>query len=181
MKNGGWTVIQRRINGDEEFDRLWNDYVDGFGNLTKDHWMGLKYQHLFTNHENQYQISFELKLKHSHTLATAVYESFYVDSSDTNFTLKVTSRAEYNKQMEKYSDDRHFFYFQNGMQFTTSDADHDMRSEENCADFTKCGGYWYENCFTFCLNGKFDSMYLLEQANMPVYITTSVIKIRPFT
>lgn len=36
----GWTVIQRRLDGSEDFFRYWDDYVDGFGNLTGAYWLG---------------------------------------------------------------------------------------------------------------------------------------------
>ncbi|XP_045434107.1 angiopoietin-related protein 5 [Pipistrellus kuhlii] len=32
-RGGGWTVIQKRINGIIDFQRLWCDYLDGFGDL----------------------------------------------------------------------------------------------------------------------------------------------------
>lgn len=32
-RGGGWTVIQKRIDGIIDFQRLWCDYLDGFGDL----------------------------------------------------------------------------------------------------------------------------------------------------
>lgn len=32
-RGGGWTVIQKRMDGIIDFQRLWCDYLDGFGDL----------------------------------------------------------------------------------------------------------------------------------------------------
>lgn len=39
-QNRGWTVIQRNLNGAENFDRLWHDYKKGFGDITGEHYLG---------------------------------------------------------------------------------------------------------------------------------------------
>ncbi|KAK3102900.1 hypothetical protein FSP39_014797 [Pinctada imbricata] len=40
MDDGGWTVFQKRINGNTDFYRGWNEYRDGFGNPTEEYWLG---------------------------------------------------------------------------------------------------------------------------------------------
>ncbi|XP_052072299.1 techylectin-5B-like isoform X6 [Mytilus californianus] len=37
---GGWTVFQRRETGEEDFNREWIDYENGFGSLRKEFWLG---------------------------------------------------------------------------------------------------------------------------------------------
>jgi len=45
----GWTVLQKRFNGVENFDRNWNEYAKGFGTLDGEHWIGLEKIFLLTN------------------------------------------------------------------------------------------------------------------------------------
>jgi len=47
----GWTVIQKRMNGEVDFEKNWDKYVTGFGNITGEHWVGL---------ENIYSITSQL-------------------------------------------------------------------------------------------------------------------------
>merc|ERR1712179_833792 len=37
-EEGGWTIIQKRFDGSENFFRSWKDYEAGFGNKTGEHY-----------------------------------------------------------------------------------------------------------------------------------------------
>ena len=48
---GGWLVFQRRFDGSESFERTWEEYKHGFGDVENEHWLGNKWLNLLTNSE----------------------------------------------------------------------------------------------------------------------------------
>ena len=43
VTTSGRTVIQRRLDGSVDFQRDWDDYLSGFGNLSSEYWIGVSY------------------------------------------------------------------------------------------------------------------------------------------
>ena len=64
---GGWTVIQRRMDGSENFYRNWVAYKLGFGQLHREHWIG---------NENIFRLTTQAFLKGSEVSHWKSVESF---------------------------------------------------------------------------------------------------------
>ena len=62
MKTNGqaWIVVQRRFDGSEDFYLPWEDYKNGFGNLTGEHWLGLQKLYKLTRN-GAWQLRIELE------------------------------------------------------------------------------------------------------------------------
>ena len=80
---GGWLVVQRRINGSENFDRNWADYEMGFGSLTGELWYGLRALHCLTN-QRQWEMRIDFTLTDG-TKSYLSYSSFRVGPASSNY------------------------------------------------------------------------------------------------
>ena len=140
--NGGWTVFQRRKDGSVDFYRNWDQYVNGFGNLNGEFWLGLRYINEITAHSSS---TLRVDLPSGYY---AKYSSFSVGDSASNYTLSVSGYSG-NAGYDSLS-------YHNGMKFTTLDKDNDNRGGENCASYYK-GAFWYNNCYYVNSNGEYNS------------------------
>ncbi|XP_031564055.1 ficolin-2-like [Actinia tenebrosa] len=132
---GGWTVIQRRLDGSVDFYRGWKDYKQGFGNKNGEYWLGLDAIHILTNRvPNEIRVD----LKDVDGIgAYAAYSAFRVESELEKYRLSLG-----NFQGGGAGDS---FYFQNSSYFTTFDSDNDKHTKHNCAVMFK-GAWWYNRC-----------------------------------
>ncbi|RUS68620.1 hypothetical protein EGW08_023619 [Elysia chlorotica] len=138
---GGWIIIQRRSTGDVDFQRGWDDYKNGFGDLSRDFWLGNRHIHKLTSTES-YELRVELFFQGKS--AYARYGTFIMADEANNFSLDVGN----------YSGTAGDSLVKNGLgkQFTTIDRDNDNDSRQ-CADVCQ-GGWWYHKCGASGLNGK---------------------------
>ncbi|KAM6954402.1 fibrinogen C domain-containing protein 1 [Aplochiton taeniatus] len=144
---GGWTVIQRREDGQVNFYRGWDAYRDGFGKTTGEHWLGLQKMHTLTVGGG-----FELRVDMAdfeNATAYARYGDFAVGMYSVN-----PEEDGYPLTVDDYSGTAGDSLLKHsGMRFTTRDRDQDQ-SENNCASFYQ-GAWWYRNCHTSNLNGQY--------------------------
>ncbi|XP_028411167.1 ryncolin-4-like [Dendronephthya gigantea] len=139
---GGWIVFQRRLDGSVAFYRGWQDYKQGFGNLSGEYWLGLDKIHMMTNiSHNELRIDLE---DTSGNTSYAHYNSFKVSSESEKYKLNVGGyHGTAGDSLKKH----------NGMAFTTKDSDNDD-TVYNCAVKFK-GAWWYRSCHDSNLNGLY--------------------------
>ncbi|XP_053519691.1 tenascin-N [Artibeus jamaicensis] len=150
---GGWTVFQRRNTGQLDFFKRWRTYVEGFGDLRKEFWLGLdKLHNLTTGTPTRYEVRADLQT--ANESAYAVYDSFQVASSKERYKLSV------GKYRGTAGD---ALSYHNGWKFTTFDRDNDI-ALSNCA-LTHHGGWWYKNCHLANPNGRYGETKHSEGVN----------------
>ncbi|KAM5294988.1 tenascin-N [Glossophaga mutica] len=150
---GGWTVFQRRNTGQLDFFKRWRTYVEGFGDLRKEFWLGLdKLHNLTTGTPTRYEVRADLQT--ANESAYAVYDSFQVASSKERYRLTV------GKYRGTAGD---ALSYHNGWKFTTFDRDNDI-ALSNCA-LTHHGGWWYKNCHLANPNGRYGETKHSEGVN----------------
>ncbi|TRY83133.1 hypothetical protein DNTS_020650 [Danionella cerebrum] len=154
---GGWTVIQKRINGKIDFNRNWEDYKSGFGNFqsSKDEfWLGNDHSHiLLSDGDNVVKIDL---MDWNGVKSYAFYENFRVSDENDNYRLHYgmysgqagDALSGGSNMVEQWSASH------NGMQFSTQDKDHDRYLQGSCALENK-GGWWYNRCHAANLNGRY--------------------------
>lgn len=144
-EGGGWTVIQNRGqygNSVYYFYRNWTEYANGFGDRTKEYWIGNDVLNALTSQDRAFSLRIELK--------NETGESFVANYK----TFKVASQADlYKMTVSGYTgpSDSDSFASTNGVNFSTFDRDNDAHNT-NCAATYK-GGWWYGACHISNLNG----------------------------
>ena len=138
----GWTVIQRRQDGSQEFYQDWQSYKEGFGNITGDFWLGLERIHDLTS-RRKYMLRIDMEDWYDR-LWTAEYERFYVENEKSNYRLHVTGYSGDAGDSLSYHDN---------MEFSTYDRNND-ENDGICATYSY-GAWWYKGCFQSNLNGRY--------------------------
>ncbi|XP_061176974.1 fibrinogen-like protein A [Saccostrea echinata] len=142
IDGGGWTVIQKREDDDVDFYRTWNEYKHGFGNASKNYWIGNDAIHALTKDQDQ-ELRVDLKRFNGDT-AYAEYSIFYIGNEADKYRLTVSG---YNGTAGDSLDPH------NGMRFSTKDQDNDI-VRYSCAN-SHHGAWWYFACTNSNLNGEY--------------------------
>ena len=85
---GGWTVFQKRMDGSVDFNRTWNDYKHGFGNLVGEFWLGLDKINRLTKNKTKNMLRVDLGVTARQTVH-AEYEWFGIGNGTTEYRLYI--------------------------------------------------------------------------------------------
>ena len=141
-------TIQHRISDSVDFDRDWDDYVNGFGEEDGNYWMGLEEIHqLTTTHDVGLDIDVETYEGEPFTLKL---QKFSIGDTTTNYAWNISGYSQSSDRVRRPL----FLAVDQDMMFTTRDRDHDRR-HNNCASDLCRGGWWYRNCTHINPNGNY--------------------------
>ncbi|KAJ8354542.1 hypothetical protein SKAU_G00221090 [Synaphobranchus kaupii] len=139
---GGWTVFQRRMNGETNFFRGWSDYSYGFGNLSREFWLGNEHIHNLT-------ILRPMALRvdlHAGAQSYAHYSFFYIDGQRKHYALRVSGYSGTAGDSMRYY---------NGRPFSTHDKDPLPFITNGATSYR--GGWWHKNCHKANMNGLYNT------------------------
>ena len=91
MADGGWTIIQRRVDGTLDFDRTWQEYANGFGVPNGEFWLGLEAIHQLTSAGAAVRLKIDLEAFDGDDVGpfTVYYDQFIVDDADSIYQLSI--------------------------------------------------------------------------------------------
>lgn len=131
----GWTVIQQRIDGKEDFYRNWESYKSGFGSFSGDFFLGLEKIYRLTT-DQPHELYIHMEMFNGETVF-ARYNHFTIGGEEDKYNL--TSLGSYSGNA---GDDQ--MKYHEGNAFSTFDSDND-KWYRNCAE-NNHGGWWYNSC-----------------------------------
>ncbi|XP_076805646.1 microfibril-associated glycoprotein 4-like [Clavelina lepadiformis] len=141
----GWTVFQRRIDGTVSFQRGWDDYANGFGQVDGEFWLGLHNIHEMTR-GGGCRLKIEL-WDFDGNQRHANYSSFSVDSAEKSYRLLISGYSGNAGDGMSYH---------NNKPFSAWDRDNDLHRTLNCAShYGGNQGWWFGDCLasSSALNG----------------------------
>ncbi|XP_007892227.1 angiopoietin-2a [Callorhinchus milii] len=143
---GGWTVLQRREDGNMDFHRTWKEYRMGFGDPAGEHWLGNEFVYKLTSQKN-YALRIQLRDWEGNE-AFSLYDQFYLASEARKYRIHLKGYSGTAGKISSIS--------QLGNDFSTKDSDND-KCICRCSQMTS-GGWWFDACGPSNLNGLYYSL-----------------------
>ncbi|KAJ8023023.1 Fibrinogen-like protein A [Holothuria leucospilota] len=182
VDGGGWTVLQRRLDGSIDFFRNWDEYKRGFGFLGREFWLGNDKISYLTN-QKDYELRIDLNNKNGNAYY-AKYDLFRISDEIGNYKLVGLGQCHSGSTAGcngLESSRNHFF--------STRDRENDLTNNRHCAEYTT-GAWWYDpssthRCGDSMLNNQYNPDGRLQSIrwwNLPennYFIKYTEMKIRP--
>ena len=167
-------MFQRRRNGQENFNRTWEEYKNGFGNLKWEFWLGNEKIHCLTFATCRAELRIDMG-DNTGRKAHAIYDYFALESERRNYKLHLgayTGTASDGMRRGCGSSENN-----DGMPFSTPDRDTD-NSSGNCAQ-SWSAGWWYNQCYCSNLNTPYNNNgYMYNWNTFSRYLKCSEMKLR---
>ncbi|PIK39934.1 hypothetical protein BSL78_23224 [Apostichopus japonicus] len=147
IDGGGWTVIQRRVDGSVDFYRTWNEYKQGFGFLKREFWLGNDQISDLTN-----QKDYELRIDMNNANGVpyfAKYDLFRISDEWSKYRM-----VDLGGYLPESTANHDSLAYHRDMSFTTYNSDNDRHSSYNCADNHR-NAWWYNGCDASDLNSNY--------------------------
>ena len=158
---GGWIVFQRRVDASVDFNRNWNEYRNGFGDLNGNFWLGLEKIHKLAEYGKLAILRVDIVHMDYPSRLYAKYDVFWVDTENLQYAIYA----------HLYSGNAtNSFYDVRYRRFSTRDRDNDY-GYGNLAVENK-GGWWYRNQPVSSLN----SLYPMDNQTNHFYMTWHALK-----
>ena len=171
---GGWLVIQRRDKRySVNFHRGWMEYVDGFGDLDKEFWYGLKPIHCLTN-LGKWELRVDFTFENG-TKSYLHYNHFKIKSEAHNYELSISGFTGITPS------DPFSLHVLNGKPFSTFDKSNFGSCAISAHGSKSPGGWWYNSCFYINLNYNYGGQHGFISFDRSTWFSPPFIetKIRP--
>jgi len=143
---GGWTVIQRRVDGTVNFYRNWKEYKEGFGKYQHEFYLGNEKIYILSL-QGMYPKGSELRIDMEdweEKKVFAKYSLFQIGNEVTKYQLHASGFS---------GNAGDSLAHHNGRKFSTYDQDNDDHVSF-CARKYR-GSWWYGTCHDANLNGEY--------------------------
>jgi len=146
---GGWIVIQKRFDGSVDFNRNWNDYKNGFGDVNGEYWLGNEFVHHYTK---MYQTEMKIEaVAFDGEKASAVLQKFTLSDEASKYIFDYdTCQGLCNDIAVKDNAIK-------GQEFSTFDQDNDQNAGGSCSVIF-FSGWWFKSCHFIQLNGIYSAV-----------------------
>ena len=142
---GGWIVIQRRFDMSVDFNRNWEEYENGFGQIDGgEFWIGNEYLHQLSQGKTNMELLVWVEDRNGES-RFGWYKNFFISGEDDFYRLSDDlALVDGLGGLEGHK----------GIQFSAGGIDRDTHASVSCSDLFR-GGWWFTSCASsIVLNGN---------------------------